>query len=239
MPTRAELETHEASRLASYAMLSRDSRGRRHPEEVGENERAAMWLEIGWSVVPLAIMLAMFAWGTRVFFRLYRPPKDAVEFTAIGKQWMWKIQHPGGQREINMLHVPVVRRAPTYPKLLDAMPEMFPGYGMSVNGAVTDDRGSAYSLFEYEIPGGAEFRTVLYRRESDGSPVPTSTRSPKMVGRVGIWRWLGGRVGGFVYFRGSVATANPANAHHDEEDHADAEEDGLRSRAPVRIRPPE
>lgn len=80
---------------------------RRHPEEVGANERAAMWLEIGWSVVPLVIMLAMFAWGTRVFFRLYRPPADAVEFWAYGKQWMWKIQHPGGQREINTLHVPV------------------------------------------------------------------------------------------------------------------------------------
>jgi cytochrome c oxidase subunit 2 len=66
-----------------------------------------MWLEIGWSVVPLAIMLAMFAWGTRVFFRLYRPPKDAVEFTVIGKQWMWKAQHPGGQQEINSLHVPI------------------------------------------------------------------------------------------------------------------------------------
>jgi cytochrome c oxidase subunit 2 len=80
---------------------------RRHPEEVGANERAAMWLEVGWSVVPLAIMLAMFVWGTRVFFRLYRPPADAVELTAIGKQWMWKIQHPGGQREINTLHVPI------------------------------------------------------------------------------------------------------------------------------------
>jgi cytochrome c oxidase subunit II len=80
---------------------------RRHAEEVGANERAAMWLEIGWSVIPLVIMLAMFVWGTRVFFRLYRPPKDAVEFTAIGKQWMWKIQHPSGQREINTLHVPV------------------------------------------------------------------------------------------------------------------------------------
>src|SRR6185295_30978 len=80
---------------------------RRHPEEVGANEREAMWLEVGWSVVPLIIMLAMFAWGTRVFFRIYRPPADAVELTAIGKQWMWKVQHPGGQREINTLHVPV------------------------------------------------------------------------------------------------------------------------------------
>jgi cytochrome c oxidase subunit II len=80
---------------------------RRHPEDVGANEREANWLEIGWSVVPLAIMLAMFAWGARVFFRIYRPPQDAVEFTAIGRQWMWKVQHPGGQREINEMHVPV------------------------------------------------------------------------------------------------------------------------------------
>lgn len=80
---------------------------RRDPKEVGANEREAMWLEVGWSVVPLIIMLAMFAWGTRVFFRLYRPPADAIDLTAIGKQWMWKVQHPGGQREINTLHVPV------------------------------------------------------------------------------------------------------------------------------------
>jgi cytochrome c oxidase subunit 2 len=80
---------------------------RRHPEEVGADERAGIWLEILWSVVPLAIMLVMFAWGTRVFFQLYRPPADAVEYTAIGKQWMWKVQHPEGQREINSLHIPV------------------------------------------------------------------------------------------------------------------------------------
>ncbi|HEY0511961.1 MAG TPA: cytochrome c oxidase subunit II [Thermoanaerobaculia bacterium] len=80
---------------------------RRHPEEVGADERAGVWLEVLWSAVPLAIMLAMFAWGTRVFFQLYRPPADAIEYTAIGKQWMWKIQHPEGQREINTLHMPV------------------------------------------------------------------------------------------------------------------------------------
>jgi cytochrome c oxidase subunit 2 len=66
-----------------------------------------MWLEISWSVIPLGIMLAMFVWGTRVYVKLYRAPKDAVEFTSIGRQWMWKFQHPTGQREINNLHVPV------------------------------------------------------------------------------------------------------------------------------------
>ncbi|MFY9821144.1 MAG: cytochrome c oxidase subunit II [Thermoanaerobaculia bacterium] len=80
---------------------------RRHPEEVGTDESMAVWLEIAWSAIPLAIALTMFVWGTRVFFDLYRPPANAVEYTAIGRQWMWKIQHPEGQREINTLHVPV------------------------------------------------------------------------------------------------------------------------------------
>lgn len=80
---------------------------RRHPDEVGLPERAPMWLEVAWSVIPLGIMLAMFTWGALVFFKAYRPPANAVEYTAIGKQWMWKVQHPNGTREINSLHVPV------------------------------------------------------------------------------------------------------------------------------------
>src|SRR5436305_8397189 len=79
---------------------------RRHAEEVGGNEEVSVWLEIAWSAIPLAICLAMIACGTRVFFDLYRPPADAVEYTAIGRQWMGKIQHPEGQREIDTLHVP-------------------------------------------------------------------------------------------------------------------------------------
>ena len=80
---------------------------RRDPDDVGANEAAPVWLEIAWSAIPLAITLVMFAWGTLVFFNIYRPPQDAVEYTAIGRQWMWKIQHPEGQREINTLHVPL------------------------------------------------------------------------------------------------------------------------------------
>jgi cytochrome c oxidase subunit II len=80
---------------------------RRSVDEVGLPERAPAWLEIGWSVIPLIIMLAMFFWGTRVFFDIYRAPKTAVEYWAVGKQWMWKFQHPDGHREINTLHVPI------------------------------------------------------------------------------------------------------------------------------------
>jgi cytochrome c oxidase subunit 2 len=30
-----------------------------------------------------------------------------MEVYVVGKQWMWKIQHPQGNREINELHVPL------------------------------------------------------------------------------------------------------------------------------------
>jgi cytochrome c oxidase subunit 2 len=80
---------------------------RRSADEVGKSEHAGPWLEIIWSVVPLFIMLGMFAWGARLFFVQHRAPADAVEYWATAKQWMWKFQHPNGNREINHLHLPV------------------------------------------------------------------------------------------------------------------------------------
>jgi cytochrome c oxidase subunit II len=80
---------------------------RRRPDAVGDAVGGPPILEIVWSGVPLLITLAMFAWGARVFFFVYRPPSNAVEYFAVGKQWMWKFQHPEGNREIDELHVPV------------------------------------------------------------------------------------------------------------------------------------
>jgi cytochrome c oxidase subunit 2 len=64
-------------------------------------------LEIFWTLVPLGIAMVIFAWGAVLFFQEMHPPKSAMDVYGIGKQWMWKFQHPGGQREINNLHVPV------------------------------------------------------------------------------------------------------------------------------------
>jgi cytochrome c oxidase subunit 2 len=64
-------------------------------------------LEITWSLIPFLIMLVMFAWGTKLYFQNYSPPpENTLDIYVTGKQWMWKIQHPTGQREINELHVP-------------------------------------------------------------------------------------------------------------------------------------
>ncbi len=67
-------------------------------------------LEITWSVIPFLVMLIMFAWGTKLYFQNYTPPRlDTLDIYVTGKQWMWKIQYPDGQREINELHVPTGR----------------------------------------------------------------------------------------------------------------------------------
>ena len=66
-------------------------------------------LELTWTLVPLGIVVVMFVWGAKVFFHMNRPPDDAMTVSVVGKRWMWKLQHPTGQREINELHVPVGR----------------------------------------------------------------------------------------------------------------------------------
>ena len=68
---------------------------------------ASLSLELLWTLIPLVIVMTIFVWSARVFFRLNRPPDDTMEIQVVGKQWMWKLQHSNGRREINELHVPV------------------------------------------------------------------------------------------------------------------------------------
>lgn len=69
--------------------------------------RQSIPLEIAWTVIPIIINIFIFFWGARLFFRDAEPPAGAMEIFVVGKQWMWHLQHPEGQREINELHIPV------------------------------------------------------------------------------------------------------------------------------------
>ena len=64
-------------------------------------------LELLWTLIPLALTMTMFAWGASLYVTMSSPPEAALEIHVVGKQWMWKFQHPEGPREINELHVPV------------------------------------------------------------------------------------------------------------------------------------
>ncbi len=83
---------------------------RRSPDEPNPKPiHGSVPLEITWSVIPYLLMLVMFAWGTKLYFENYTPPRDTLDLYVTGKQWMWKIQYPDGQREINEMHVPTGR----------------------------------------------------------------------------------------------------------------------------------
>ena len=66
-------------------------------------------LEATWTIIPLALFLIVFVWGALLYFRIYTPPPNSMNIYVVGKQWMWKAEHPGGQHEINALHVPIGR----------------------------------------------------------------------------------------------------------------------------------
>lgn len=84
-------------------------RYRQRPGQEAEQIHGSTLLEIVWTVIPLGISMVIFVWGAVLYYHIENPPINALEIYGVGKQWMWKFQHPGGQREINTLHVPTGR----------------------------------------------------------------------------------------------------------------------------------
>jgi cytochrome c oxidase subunit II len=82
---------------------------RRSEVELPEPITGSTKLETLWTVIPAIIAMFIFGWGAKVFLGLHRAPSDSTPIYVVGKQWMWKLQHLGGQREINELHIPVGR----------------------------------------------------------------------------------------------------------------------------------
>jgi cytochrome c oxidase subunit 2 len=82
---------------------------RRDPDQVGAQVHGGLMLELAWTVVPFLITMVIFFWGAKVYYAMANPPPETLDIYVVGKQWMWKVQHTTGQREINQLHVPVGR----------------------------------------------------------------------------------------------------------------------------------
>jgi cytochrome c oxidase subunit 2 len=65
------------------------------------------WLEYTWTLTPLAIFLGFFAWGAVVYAGFYGHAAGAMPVFVVGKQWMWRLEHANGRREIDELHLPL------------------------------------------------------------------------------------------------------------------------------------
>jgi len=90
--------------VAIFAIKYRQRPGRQATQIEGSYA-----LEATWTLIPFGIFMIMFVWGAAVYMKQVQPPADSMDIFVVGKQWMWKIEHPEGVREIDALHVPVGR----------------------------------------------------------------------------------------------------------------------------------
>jgi cytochrome c oxidase subunit II len=95
--------------LIFAALVIFAARYRHRKGVLAEQIQGSIPLEVTWSIIPLGVFMVIFAWGAVVYFKERTPPRDASEVYVVAKQWMWKLQHAEGQREINSLHIPVGR----------------------------------------------------------------------------------------------------------------------------------
>lgn len=143
-------------------------------------------LELVWTAIPLIISLFIFFWGARVFFYIYRPPSDSLDVHVIGKQWMWKIQHPSGRREINELHVPIGQPV----RLLLASQDVIHSFYVPAFRVKQDAVPGRYAVIWFQPDKIGEFH--LFCAEYCG------TQHSKMIGRVVVMdqmkyqEWLAG-----------------------------------------------
>jgi cytochrome c oxidase subunit 2 len=161
-------------------------------------------LEVPWTVIPLVLMMGLFAWSAEVFFRLETPPPGAIEVNVVGKQWMWKLQHAEGAREINELHIPRGQPVKLILTSQDVIHDFFiPAFRMKqdvVPGAYTTEwftptRTGRYHIFCAQFCGTSHAAMIgwVYVMEpqdyqrwlSQGSAVPMATRGEQLFHSLG------------------------------------------------------
>jgi len=146
-------------------------------------------LELTWTIIPFLIVLVIFGWGARLFITLQTPPEDALQVYAVGKQWMWKVQHVEGRREINELHVPVGRPV----KLVLTSEDVIHSFFVPAFRVKQDAVPGRYTSLWFEAEKVGEYH--LFCAEYCGS------QHSRMIGRVVVMEpaafqeWLAGGTG--------------------------------------------
>jgi cytochrome c oxidase subunit 2 len=159
---------------------------RRRPGRHAEQTQTILALEVVWTIIPTILVLVMFIWGSVVYLDESVPPQGAQDIYVVGKQWMWKIQHTNGRREINELHVPVGRAV----KLTLASEDVIHSFFIPAFRVKQDAVPGQYRTMWFEATKPGEYH--LFCAEYCG------TNHSRMIGRVVVMediayqQWLGG-----------------------------------------------
>jgi cytochrome c oxidase subunit II len=129
---------------------------RRSPGEIPPKTATSFALEAAWIAIPFLICMAIFVWGASLYYTIYSAPKETpqvMEIYVTAKQWMWRFQHAGGQREINELHVPVGSRVKLTMTSEDVIHSFFV---------------PAFRVKADVLPGEGRYRTVWFEPTKPG-----------------------------------------------------------------------
>lgn len=158
--------------------------------------KGAVAIELIWIALPFAVMLVMFVWSARLYAAIERPPEGATEIFVTGRQWMWKVQHMNGRREINELHVPTG----TPIKLIMTSEDVIHSFYVPAFRVKQDVLPGRYSTMWFEATTPGEYH--LFCAEYCG------TKHSGMIGRVVVMEpsafeaWLAGSSGGSMQSSG-------------------------------------
>ena len=64
-------------------------------------------IEIGWTTATTFVAIFIFWWFVGGSGLPPRAAPNQLEIHVVAKQWMWKVEHPDGAREIDSLHLPI------------------------------------------------------------------------------------------------------------------------------------
>jgi cytochrome c oxidase subunit 2 len=161
---------------------------RRTEDEIPPETVSHHGMEWSWSAAIFVLLMVFFVWGAKLYVVVKKPPTHAMEIYVVAKQWMWKIQHPEGQREIDELHVPVGRTV----KLIMTSEDVIHDFGLPDFRIKQDVLPGSYSTEWFTATKPGEYH--LFCQEYCG------TLHSEMIGRVVVMlphdyeAWLAGTV---------------------------------------------
>lgn len=172
--------------LAVFAVKYR----RRSDDERPKPIHGSTALELAWSIIPLFMAIGVFTLGAEIYFRMYQPPADAIDIFVVGKQWMWKVQHPEGMREINELHIPVNQPV----KLTMTSEDVIHAFSIPAFRTKKDVVPGRYTTLWFEATKTGEFH--LFCAEYCGTQHSTMTGRIVVMEADEYQQWLSGGVSG-------------------------------------------
>lgn len=89
--------------MVLFVVRYRRREGREDAEKSALHNTA---LEITWTVIPILIVIAIFAWGFKAYLDMNVAPANSYEVLVTGQKWKWLFTYPNGHVDEN-LHVPV------------------------------------------------------------------------------------------------------------------------------------